>query len=295
VPIQIHPFYEPTVQTLTYVVFDEGSRDAVVIDPVLDYDPFAAQTSTAGLDRVIAFVRERGLTVHWSLETHPHADHLSGGRYLRRHLGAKVAIGARIVEVQAVFRDVYDLGDGFPVDGRQFDHLLGDGDVVEAGALRVEVIATPGHTPACVTYRAGDALFTGDLLFLHDYGTGRCDFPLGSGAALYDSVMRLYALPDATRVFPAHDYQPGGRPVAWETTIGRSKAENVQLRADTTRDEYVAFRHERDRTLSAPRLIWPSVQVNIDGGRLPGGAGRRFLRIPLNRRTPTDDDGSPRG
>jgi len=292
--MQIHHLYDPATQTLTYVVFDEDSRDAVVIDPVLDYDPAAAQTSTASADRVIAFVRERGLTVHWSLETHPHADHLSGGPYLRRHLGAKVAIGAGIVDVQSVFRDVYDLGADFPVDGRQFDRLLRDGEAIEAGAVRVEVIATPGHTPACVTYRVEDALFTGDLLFLHDYGTGRCDFPLGSAASLYDSVMRLYALPDATRVFPAHDYQPGGRPLAWETSIGRSKAENVQLRADTGRDAYIAFRTERDKTLSAPRLLWPSVQVNIDGGNLPGGAGRRFLRLPLNRKTPTDDDGTPR-
>ncbi len=284
----IEPFFDPSTQTLTYVVHD--GADAVVIDAVLDYDGSSGETSTASLDRLAAYVRARGLTVHWALETHPHADHLTGGAWLHRHLGARTAIGARIVEVQAVFRDIYQLGADFPVDGRQFDRLLHDGDAIEAGAVRVDVIATPGHTPACVTYRVGDAVFTGDALFIHDYGTGRCDFPNGSPPDLYDSIQRLYALPDDTRVFPAHDYQPGGRALIWQTTIGRSKAANVQLCAATRRDDYIAFRRERDQCLSAPKLLWQSVQVNIDGGRLPRG---RILRIPLNRTAPTDDDGTP--
>ena len=282
----VEPFFEPVTQTLAYVVH-EGS-DAVVIDPVLDYDPIASQTSTRALEAIAAYVSEYSLSVRWTLETHPHADHVSGARWVARRFGAKTAIGARITEVQAVFRDVYQLGDALPIDGRQFDRLLADGDVIDAGALRVGVIATPGHTPACVTYRVGDTIFTGDALFVHDYGTGRCDFPRGSAAALYDSIQRLYALPDDTRVCPCHDYLPNGRALIWHTTIGRSKAENVQLTARTTRDEFIAFRAARDKTLSPPKLLWPAVQINLAGGRLPAA---RLLRIPINRARPTDDDG----
>jgi len=286
----IEHFFDPITQTLTYVVHE--GRDAVVIDAVLDYDPASGETSTRSLEQVAAYLRARALRVHWALETHPHADHLSGGRWIARHFDARTAIGARIVEVQRVFRDIYQLGADFPIDGRQFDRLLHDGDRLDAGGLRIDVIATPGHTPACSTYRIGDAIFTGDALFVHDYGTGRCDFPNGSAPDLYVSVQRLYALPDETRVFPAHDYQPGGRALIWQTTIGTSKRENVQLRDGTTRDEYVRFRSERDKTLSAPKLLWQSVQVNMDGGRLPKS---RLLRVPLNRVTPTDDDGVPSG
>jgi glyoxylase-like metal-dependent hydrolase (beta-lactamase superfamily II) len=286
VSAHVEPFYEPVTQTLAYVVHERG--DAVVIDPVLDYDPIASQTSTRSLEAITAYVSEHSLSVRWTLETHPHADHVSGARWIARRFGAKTAIGARITEVQAVFRDVYQLGDALPIDGRQFDRLLADGDVIEAGALRVGVIATPGHTPACVTYQVGDTIFTGDALFVHDYGTGRCDFPRGSAAALYDSIQRLYALPDDTRVCPCHDYLPNGRALIWHTTIGRSKAENVQLTARTTRDEFIAFRAERDKTLSPPKLLWPAVQINLAGGRLPAA---RLLRIPINRARPTDDDG----
>ena len=281
--MNIQAFFDRDTFTLTYVVFDPVSRDAVVIDPVLDYDVLASRTSTRSVDRIAAFVRERELRVHYALETHAHADHLSGSQWLKQHLGAKVAAGERIREVQATFRDALDLPE-LAIDGSQFDRLLADGEVVTAGTLRIETIATPGHTPACVTYRIGDALFTGDALFMHDYGTGRCDFPRGSAEALYDSVMRLYALPDATRVFPGHDYQPNGRPVAWETTIGRSKRENPQLRATTSKDEFVALRTARDRTLQAPRLLYPSVQINLDAGRLPRphANGARYLTIPIS-------------
>jgi len=281
--MNLQAFFDPDTFTLTYVVFDPASRDAVVIDPVLDYDVLASRTSTRSVERIAALVRERELRVHYVLETHAHADHLSGSQWLKQHLGAKVAVGEGIREVQATFRDALDLPQ-LATDGSQFDRLLADGEVVTAGTLRIETIATPGHTPACVTYKIGDALFTGDALFMHDYGTGRCDFPRGSAEALYDSVMRLYALPDATRVFPGHDYQPNGREVAWETTIGRSKRENPQLRATTSKDEFVALRTARDRTLQAPRLLYPSVQINLDAGRLPRphANGARYLTIPIS-------------
>lgn len=281
--MQIQPFFDPDTFTLTYIVFDLASRDAVVIDPVLDYDALASKTSTKSLEAVAAFVRERELRVHYVLETHAHADHLSGSQWWKQHFHAKIAIGARIREVQETFKDALDLPH-LATDGSQFDRLLEDGEVIVAGTLRVHVIATPGHTPACVTYKIGDALFTGDALFVHDYGTGRCDFPRGSAGALYDSVAKLYALPDAMRVFPGHDYQPGGREVAWETSIGRSKQENPQLKATTAKEEFVALRTARDRTLAAPRLLYPSVQINIDAGRLPPqrANGRRYLSTPIS-------------
>lgn len=293
--MHVEPFYDPTTFTLTYVVHDEATGDAVVIDPVLDYDPLGSKTSTDSVERVEQYLRSHDLRLHLALETHAHADHLSGSQFLRRRFEAPVAIGARITEVQQTFKPVFDLPSTFAVDGSQFDRLLDDGEIVHAGSLRVEVIATPGHTPACVSYHIGDAVFTGDALFLEDYGTGRCDFPRGDAEALYHSVHdKLYALPDETRVFIGHDYQPGGRPVRWETTIGRQKAENVQLRAETTKDAFVQFRRERDATLAAPRLLYPSVQVNIDGGKLPPAHanGIRYLRIPLDLRKPTEDDGS---
>jgi glyoxylase-like metal-dependent hydrolase (beta-lactamase superfamily II) len=281
--MKIQAFFDPETFTLTYIVFDPASRDAVIIDPVLDYDVLASTTATASLERLAEFARRRELRVHYALETHAHADHLSGSQWLKEHFDAKIAIGEGIRQVQETFKDLLDLPH-LAIDGSQFDRLLADGELIEAGTLRIEVIATPGHTPACVTYRIGDALFTGDALFMHDYGTGRCDFPRGSAEALYRSIAeRLYAMPDSMRVFPGHDYQPGGREVAWETTIGRSKQENPQLRASTTRAEFVAMRTARDRTLKQPRLLYPSVQINIDGGRLPPrhANGRRYLTTPI--------------
>ncbi len=292
--MKVHALFDPATYTLTYVVYDEVTRDAVVIDPVLDYDPGAAATSSASLDTLGAFVQEHGLRVHLALETHAHADHVSGGAVLRKRLGARVVIGARITEVQRTFQGVFDLGDALAVDGSQFDRLVKDGERLEAGSLSVGVLETPGHTPACVSYVIGDAVFTGDALFIEDYGTGRCDFPAGSADALYTSVHeRLYGLPDATRVFVGHDYQPGGRALRFETTIGASKAANVQLRAETTREDFVRLRESRDATLAPPRLLFPSVQLNVNGGRLPPARanGRRYLTVPLNLfRAPTDDD-----
>lgn len=293
--MQIETLFDPATSTLTYVVFDARSRDAVVIDPVLDYDPLSSSTSTRSLEKLEAFLKRRDLRLHYVLETHAHADHMSGSQYLKRRFGAKVGIGARIREVQRVFRDVLDLPDSFAIDGSQFDRLFEDGEKIVAGTLELEVIATPGHTPACVTYRIEDAIFTGDALFIEDGGTGRCDFPAGSAHDLYTSVHeRLYALPDATRVLVGHDYQPNGRELRSETTIGVEKAKNVQLRAGTTRDEFVEMRNARDATLSAPRLLYPSVQVNVGAGLLPEphANGRRYLRVPLNPRQATNDDGT---
>jgi len=281
---EIETFYDPATSTLTYLVYDRATRDAVVIDPVMDFDPASGAVSLGSFERLAARVRGLELTVHYSLETHAHADHLSAAQAFKRAFGAKVAIGERIREVQETFKPVFGLPSGFPTDGSQFDRLLADGELVRAGTLEVRVLATPGHTPACVSYVIGDAVFTGDALFVEDSGTGRCDFPRGSADALYASVHdRLYALPAETRVFVGHDYQPGGRPLAYVTTIGDERRLNSQLRAETTREEYVAMRTARDRTLAAPRLLLPSVQVNIDAGRLPPAdeAGRRYLRIPL--------------
>lgn len=290
--MKIQSFFDPATYTLTYLVFDPSTKDAVVIDPVLDYDPLGSQTSTASVEKLAAAIRAENLRVHYVLETHAHADHLTAAQWLKRRFEAKVVIGENIKAVQAVFKGVFDLPD-LATDGSQFDLLAREGETMLAGSLAIETIATPGHTPACVTYKIGDAVFTGDALFIEDYGTGRCDFPKGSAEDLYESVQKLYKLPDATRVFVGHDYQPNGREVRWETTIGRSKESNLQLRAGTKKEEFVAFRKKRDATLSAPRLLYPSVQVNVDAGRLPKAHanGLRYLATPINLKTPTADDG----
>lgn len=282
--MQVQTFYDARTYTLTYVVYDPATRDAVIIDPVLDFDPASGRVWEESVQQVLDFVGEQQLQVRWVLETHAHADHLSGSQRLKEALGAGVAIGRHITAVQAVFAPVFDLGPDFPTDGRQFDRLLDHEEVLEAGSLRVRALHTPGHTPACMSFVIGDAVFTGDALFMPDYGVGRCDFPAGSAETLYHSVHEvLYRLPPETRVFVGHDYQPGGRALAYETTIAASAAGNVQLRAETPAEDFVKFRKARDATLAAPRLLLPSVQVNIDAGRLPPAAanGRRYLKLPL--------------
>lgn len=282
--MHIEAFFDDRTYTLTYVVHDEATRDAVVIDPVLDYDPLAVRVSTQSIERITAYVDAHGLKPRAILETHAHADHLSGSQRLKARYDAPVVIGSEITRVQGVFADVFDLGPDFTPDGSQFDRLLADGEVLEAGALRIEAIHTPGHTPACVTYRIEDAIFTGDTMFMPDFGTGRCDFPAGSAATLYASVVhKLYTLPDETRVFVGHDYQPGGRPLEFMTTIGASKAKNKQLRADTDEAEFVRWRTERDATLRPPGLLFESVQVNVNAGHLPEPSenGRRYLKLPI--------------
>jgi glyoxylase-like metal-dependent hydrolase (beta-lactamase superfamily II) len=282
--IEIKSFYDSATFTLTYVVHDPQSRDAVIIDPVLDYEPLSSSVSTKSIEPVLEHVGRERLNVRWVLETHAHADHLSASQVLKTKLGTPIAIGRRIIEVQQAFKDVFDLGERFHTDGSQFDRLLADGESLEAGTLKIGVIATPGHTPACVSYCIEDAVFTGDALFIEDYGTGRCDFPRGSADDLYTSVHdKLYTLPDETRVFVGHDYRPLGRVLRCETTIGTSKSSNVQLREETTRADFVARRTSRDARLEPPRLLYPSIQVNIDAGRLPDvhANGRRYLIMPL--------------
>jgi glyoxylase-like metal-dependent hydrolase (beta-lactamase superfamily II) len=283
--MQIASFFDQRTYTVTYVVYDAATLDAVVIDPVLDYEPASSRVWTESLELVASFVKEKGLKLHYILETHAHADHLSGAQELKRQFPqAKLAVGARITEVQKVFKGVFDLPDDFATDGRQFDVLLQEGDTLIAGTIEVDTIYTPGHTPACATYRIEDAIFTGDALFMPDMGTGRCDFPGGSATDLYDSIQKLYALPDSTRVFVGHDYAPGGREYAWETTVGEQKAKNIQLAGSTSREDFVTMRTRRDKTLDAPRLLFQSVQVNIDAGRMPEPHANqtRYLRIPIN-------------
>jgi glyoxylase-like metal-dependent hydrolase (beta-lactamase superfamily II) len=279
-------FYDARTFTVTYVVYDAATKDAVIIDPVLDYDPAASKVWTESVDQVIDFIKNQNLNPHYILETHAHADHLSSSQLLKKRFPqAKIAMGERITVVQETFKNVFAMPKEFATDGSQFDQLLKDGETVNAGSLKIEVLFTPGHTPACATYKIGNSVFVGDAIFMPDMGTGRCDFPAGSATNLYQSIAKkLYALPDETRVFVGHDYQPGGREVAFETTIGDEKRNNIQLKAATTEQEFVQFRSARDKELAAPKLLFPSVQVNIDAGKLPqpNADGKRHLRIPVN-------------
>ncbi len=276
-------FFDPNTWTLTYLVYDADTLDAVIIDPVLDYDPLSVETSTSSADKVADEAERLGLNVHYVIDTHAHADHLSGMAHIKERLGAKMAIGAEIGAVQSVFKGVFNLDPAFPTDGSQFDVLLHDGEALEAGSLSILPIHSPGHTPACYVYQIRDAIFTGDVMFMPDFGTGRCDFPGGSANDLYDSIQRLYALPGDTRVFVGHDYQPGGRELKCETTIDACRTENIQLRHDTTREEFVTWRTARDETLRPPKLIFQSLQVNVNAGTLPEpeSNGMRYLRMPM--------------
>lgn len=281
--MHIEPFFDERTSTLTYVVHDEASKDAVIIDPVLDYEPSGGRVWTESVEKVAAFVAARGLEVHFILETHVHADHLSGSHWLREKLGAKVAVSQRVTEVQAHFKGLFSWPH-FPADGRQFDLLLEPEQKLWAGTLQVLAIPTPGHTPACMSFAIGDAVFTGDALFLDDVGVGRCDFPRGDAGTLYDAVTaRVFSLPEATRLFPGHDYPPAGRGWQASTTVGAARAKNVQLRSSMSRAEFVEKRTARDRGLAPPRLLYPSLQVNIAAGRLPDPEpdGRRYLKTPL--------------
>jgi len=281
--VKIRHFFDERTWTLSYVVHDEASRCAVVIDPVADFEPRSGRLWHESCEAVARYADEERLEIRCVLETHAHADHLSGAPWLVQRFGARTLIGARITEVQAIFRDVFNLGADFPCDGSQFDTLLDHGDVVEVGELRIEALHTPGHTPACVSYAIGDALFVGDTVFMPDYGTARCDFPGGSAETLYDSIQRLYALPDATRVFTCHDYKPGGRELRFESSIGEQKRSNVQLDAKTSKADFVRFRARRDADLEVPALLLPSVQVNVRAGRLPEAEsnGVSYLKIPI--------------
>ena len=279
---EVESFFHKDTGSWTHVVHD-GEAGAI-IDPVLDYDAASAHTATASADAVLAFVHQRGLQIAWILETHAHADHLSAAGYLHDALGAPIAIGRGIVEVQAHFSQVFGLGDDFPADGSQFDRLLDDGDELPVCSCRVRAIATPGHTRDGLTYVVGDAAFIGDTLFAPDIGTARCDFPGGDATQLYASIRRILALPEATRLFLCHDYPPPARAAWRETTIACEAQENVQIGGDVGETDFVAKRHARDATLPVPRLLLPALQVNIRGGRLPpaDADGHRYLRLPLD-------------
>lgn len=276
--------FDPATHTISYLVSDPATGAAALIDPVLDYDPASARTSTASVDRLLDMVRERGLKLERVLETHAHADHLTGAHEIKERTGAPVGIGRHITTVQKTFAPLFEASDVSP-DGVVFDALYADGDRFSIGALEVEVIHTPGHTPACVSYRIGDAVFVGDTLFMPDYGTARCDFPGGDARTLYRSIHKLLALPDETRVFVGHDYLPEGRTAyAWETTVAAQKAANIHVGDGRSEDDYVVMREARDATLKAPALILPALQVNIRAGALPPPepSGQRFIRLPLN-------------
>ncbi|MBB5210659.1 MBL fold metallo-hydrolase [Microbulbifer hydrolyticus] len=283
---QVEPFLDSDTETWSYVVYDRAGGSAAVIDAVLDFDQASGRTSTAGAERIVAFVRENDLTVEWVLETHAHADHLSAAPFIREQLGGKIAIGDHIRQVQGIFRDVFNLEKEFLVDGSQFDHLFHDGDTFKIGDLEGQVIYVPGHTPADMAWLIGDALFVGDTLFLPDVGSARCDFPGGDARALYKSVHKLLALPEETRMFMCHDYPPNGtREHECETTVGAQKRDNIHLHEGVTEDEFVKMRSERDATLGMPRLILPSIQVNIRAGQMPPAEdnGTVYLKVPINK------------
>ena len=280
---RVHAQFDEATHTVSYVVWDPATRRAAIIDPVLDYDHRTGRVSHRSADDLLGFVADQGLSVDWVLETHAHADHLSAAPYLKEKTGAPIGIGARITEVQRTFAPVFGLDD-VSGDGREFDRLFRDGETIALGGLQVEVMHTPGHTPACVSYRIGEAVFVGDTLFMPDYGTARADFPGGDARTLYRSIHRLLALPDATRLYLCHDYKAPGRDhFAWETTVGEEKTHNIHVGGGVDEASFVAMREARDATLAAPVLLLPSLQVNIRAGRLPDPDrdGRRFLRIPL--------------
>lgn len=282
---QVQAFFDAATNTVSYVVKDPNGQSAAIIDSVLDYDQAAGRTDTKAADDIIAFVRNNALNIEWILESHVHADHLSAAPYLQDQLGGKIGIGDGITVVQDTFGKVFNEGTAFQRDGSQFDALFRDGDSFHIGQMRGDVLHTPGHTPACLTYVIGDAAFVGDTLFMPDFGTARCDFPGGSSSELYASIQKILSLPDETRVFVGHDYKaPGREEYAWETTVGEQKALNVHIGAGKTIEEFVEMRDARDATLSMPRLILPSIQVNMRAGQMPEPEddGQVYLKVPVN-------------
>ncbi len=280
----VHAFHDPATFTVTYVVSDPATQQAAIIDPVLDFDAASGRTATDSADKVIACVAAQQLDVAWILETHVHADHLSGAPYIRARLGGRTAIGKRVAGVQETFKGVFNLKD-LATDGSQFDHRFEDGETFRIGGIEARVMATPGHTPACVTYVIGDAAFVGDTLFMPDFGTARTDFPGGSATELYDSIRKILALPGDTRLFMCHDYKaPGREEFAWETSVAEQRARNIHVNDGITKDEFVSMREERDRQLGMPKLILPSLQVNLRAGNLPEPEDNdvRYLKIPLD-------------
>lgn len=279
-----HAFFDPTTWTVSYVVWDPATRRAAVIDPVLDYDFKSGHTDTASADRAVAYVTDLGLKVDWILETHAHADHLSGARYLQQRLGGRIAIGENIRTVQATFKRLYNLERGFLPDGSQFDHLFKDGETFRIGDVEATALLVPGHTPADMAYLIGSSVFVGDTLFMPDVGSARADFPGGDAHQLYASMRRLLSLPPETTMYVCHDYPPASRPPRWQTTVAEQRAHNIHVRDGITEDAFVAMRQARDATLEVPTLILPAIQVNVRAGQFPPADdnGVSYLRIPLN-------------
>ena len=280
----VQGLFDADTWTVTYVVYEQPGSACAIIDSVLDYDPKSGRTRTTHADKVIDFVRSQNLQVAWILETNAHADHLSAAPYLKAQLGGKTAIGAHITGVQKVFKGIFNLEPEFAVDGSQFDHLLADGEVLPLGALAIQVLSVPGHTPACMAYQVGDAVFVGDTLFMPDVGSARCDFPGGNAKALFASVQKILQLPPETRLFMCHDYPPAGRSVQYETTVAQQRAGNIHLKDGISEADFVRMRSTRDATLAMPVLILPAVQINIRAGEMPpaDANGVAYLKIPLN-------------
>ena len=281
---QVEGFFDKATWTVTYVVHNGPGSDCAIIDSVLDYDPKSGRTRTIAADKVIAFVKAHQLTTQWILETHAHADHLSAAPYLKKHLGGQIAIGDQITRVQKVFKGIFNLEPEFKQDGSQFDVLLKDDEAFQIGELTAKVMAVPGHTPACVAYQVGDAVFVGDTLFMPDVGTARCDFPGGDAKTLYASTRKLLALPAQTRLFMCHDYPPTDRPIAFETTVAEQRAKNIHVHDGVSEAQFVEMRTKRDATLEMPVLILPAVQINIRAGEMPPkeANGIAYAKIPLN-------------
>ena len=280
----VRAFFDAATWTLTYVVKDPDSAHCAIIDSVLDYDAASGRTRTESADRVIAMIQADDLIVDWILETHVHADHLSAAPYLHRALGGQIGIGNHIVDVQTIFAALFNVESEFKRDGSQFDALFDDNETFQIGGMTATAMHTPGHTPACMSYLIGDALFVGDTLFMPDYGTARCDFPGGDARTLYQSIQRLLALPPETRMFLCHDYLPNGRELAYQTTIEAQRRSNIQVHSGISEEEFVTMRTAKDQTLSMPTLILPSVQINMRAGQLPPAEanGTRYLKIPLD-------------
>lgn len=285
----IRAFFDEPTNTVSYLVWDPETRRGVAIDPVLDFDPASGEVNDDSVTELLAAAEEEGVSIDWVLETHIHADHLSGAPLIKARTGAGIAIGEHVREVQNIFRPIFGAAD-VKAEGGDFDRLLGDGERIEVGGLTIDVIHTPGHTPACVSYRIGNAVFVGDTLFMPDYGTARTDFPGGDARTLYRSIRKLLALPPETRLFMCHDYKaPGREEFAWETTVAAERAGNRHVHDGVTEDEFVAMREERDRGLCTPRLLIPSIQVNMRAGRFPpaDSHGVRYLRVPVTLRPGT--------
>ena len=282
---QITAFFDPDTNTISYIVRDPNSDACAVIDPVMDFDYAAGRVSFTSVDKTIEFIQRNELEVEWLIETHAHADHLSGAPYIQQKLGGKLGIGEDIKIVQDVFGKIFNEGTEFQRDGSQFDRLFKDGDTYRIGSMTAFTMHTPGHTPACVTHVIGDAAFVGDTLFMPDGGSARADFPGGDAGTLYDSIRKVLALPDEMRLFMCHDYGPNGREIRWETTVAEEKAHNIHVGGGKTREAFIAMREARDKTLGMPKLIIPSLQVNIRAGDLPPAddQGDTFLKVPVNK------------